>query len=194
MTTLEERLGLAPPADPAGAPVWLLDVDGVINARKPRWSAAPHHGTAHAAGFPYPMRWAPALLDRIRDLHTAGGAQVVWCSTWCAFSNQVERLFRLPPLERAFADQVHGEHADRLKVEAARRVLARGRRLIWTDDEVVPLADSPLHAELTGTGRALLIRPESRAGLNPEHMDTIEAFTASAQSATGSTGTGTADC
>jgi hypothetical protein len=43
----------------------LLDVDGVLNADRPGWSAAPGRATVYA-DTAYPLRWAPALLRRIR--------------------------------------------------------------------------------------------------------------------------------
>ncbi|GAA2526220.1 HAD domain-containing protein [Pilimelia columellifera] len=157
-------------------PIWLLDVDGVINATKPEWGAAPHRGDAWAGTTSWRMRWAPALLDRLRALRSAGRVEIVWCSTWCAYADQLERLFRLPALDRAFTDPVVGPEADRLKIEAARKVLRGGRRLVWTDDEAVPEPGSLLHDELTADGRALLIRPQPRVGLSREDMDKIEAF------------------
>ncbi|KUL32677.1 hypothetical protein [Actinoplanes awajinensis] len=48
----------------AAAPVWLLDVDGVLNANRPGWSAAPRRGMAYAGGTGFLMRWAPARLGR----------------------------------------------------------------------------------------------------------------------------------
>jgi hypothetical protein len=143
--------------------VWLLDVDGVINARKPGWHAAPHHGRAYAEGTAWPMRWAPALTARI---------EVRWCSTWCAWSDQLERLFRLPALPCAFTTAADAPAA---KLAAARAVLAAGDHLIWTDDDEVPTG-GPLLEELTAGGRALLIRPDARRGLTPAHLEEIEAF------------------
>ncbi|MEV1315468.1 hypothetical protein AB0J14_05205 [Micromonospora arborensis] len=158
-------------------PVWLLDVDGVVNARKPGWGAAPRKRGCWSASdaYEYVMRWAPPLVDRIRDLHKQGVVEVRWCTTWCPDADALERLWALPTLERAFTDHVKGEEAHALKVAAARKVLADGRRLIWTDDDVVP-TDGELHDELVATGRALLIRPKASTGLQPEHMDLIEAF------------------
>jgi hypothetical protein len=152
--------------------VWLLDVDGVINARKPGWHAAPHHGRAYAEGTAWPMRWAPALVARIRRLHASGAVEVRWCSTWCAWSDQLERLFRLPALACAFTTTTDAPTA---KLAAARAVLADGDHLIWTDDDEVPTG-GPLLDELTATGRALLIRPDARRGLTPAHLDAIESF------------------
>lgn len=155
--------------------VWLLDVDGVINATKPGWGAAPHKGTAYAEGREWTMRWAPALLDRIHKLRATGLVEVRWCTTWCAYADQLERLWRLPPLGRAFTDPINGTAAAMAKLAAARQVLDEGRRLIWTDDTETP-TDGPLYDELTTTGRALLIAPSGRRGLQPEDMDAIEQF------------------
>jgi hypothetical protein len=153
-------------------PVWLLDVDGVINVKRPGWSAAPFQGRAHALGAEWKLRWAPALIARIRTLHGDGVAEVRWCSTWCAWPGEVERLFKLPGLDRAFGDVPDFSVA---KLAAARAVLRAGRRLVWTDDVEVPEA-GPLREELTRDGRALLIRPDERRGLTPAHLDEIEAF------------------
>ena len=157
------------------APIWLLDVDGVINTSRPGWGEAPQHGTAYADGVGYTLRWAPALISRIRDLHRDGTVEVRWCTTWCAYADQLEYLFGLPKLGRAFTGDINGHAASMAKVAAARQVLADGRRLIWTDDAEVPLYGE-LHDELTADGRALLIRPRGSVGLQPEHLDQIEAW------------------
>lgn len=157
-------------------PVWLLDVDGVINANKPGWSAPPRRATAYADGIGWKMRWAPALIDRIRALHASGRVEIRWATTWCAYADQLERMWRLPPLDRAFNEPINGRAAGIAKLAAARAVLTEGRRLIWTDDVEVPEPDWPLYDELTAEGRALLIRPRGNRGLQPEDMDAIEAF------------------
>jgi hypothetical protein len=154
------------------APVWLLDVDGVINVKRPGWGAAPFHGQAHALGVVWRLRWAPALTARIRRLHRDGVLEVRWCSTWCAWPAEIERVLRMPGLDRAFGDVPDASVA---KLAAARAVLLGGRRLVWTDDDEVP-EPGPLHDELTAGGRALLIRPDPRRGLTPEDLDAIEAF------------------
>jgi hypothetical protein len=173
-------------------PIWLLDVDGVINVNKPRWHAAPRRAFAYDNGTTWTIRWAPRLIDRIRDLHTSGVAEVRWCSTWCAQADQLERIFRLPPLGRAFTEELRGVACSVAKLAAAREVLADGRRLIWTDDVEVPTehSDPELYAELTADGRGLLIRPDDRGGLTPDELDRIEAFATAAADVT----TTTEDC
>lgn len=156
-------------------PIWLLDVDGVINVNKPAWHAAPHTSHARDNGTEWRIRWAPQLIARIRALHRSGLADVRWCTTWCSQADQLERIFHLPPLGRAFEGEPRGIHCSAAKLKAARAVVAEGRALIWTDDDEVPTS-GPVFDELTAGGRALLIRPDSRGGLRPEHMDEIEAF------------------
>jgi len=86
-------------------------------------------------------------------------------------------LWRLPPLGRAISanPMPRGPACRPLKLAAARAVLAEGRRLIWTDDEVLP-EPGPLRDELTRHGRALLIAPRPNRGLQPADLDRIEAF------------------
>ncbi|MGI5242905.1 hypothetical protein [Dactylosporangium sp. CA-139066] len=153
-------------------PVWLLDVDGVINVRRPGWGAAPRRGFAVAEGVGWPIRFAPALVGRIRQLHRDGVVEARWCSTWCSWPAEIERVLRMPPLDRAFGDVPDASVA---KLAAARAVLLGGRRLVWTDDVVVP-EPGPLYDELTAGGRALLIRPDPRRGLTPADVDEIERF------------------
>ncbi|GAA2370120.1 HAD domain-containing protein [Dactylosporangium salmoneum] len=153
-------------------PVWLLDVDGVINVAEPAWTGAPRRGAATAEGVGWPLRWSPRLVKRIRQLHRDGVLEVRWCSTWCAWPEQIARALRMPCLDRAFGDVPDASVA---KLAAARAVLRGGRRLVWTDDVVVP-EPGDLHDELTAGGRALLIRPDPRHGLTPAHLDAIEAF------------------
>lgn len=163
--------------------MWLLDVDGVINVARPGWGAAPRSGSAYSRGTVYRMRWAPALIQRIRMLDAAGGVEIRWCSTWCAEAEQIERLFSLPRLPRAWFDELSATAASAAKLAAARAVLAQGRHLIWTDDAEVPTS-GPINEELTQAGRALLIAPSPRRGLQPEHLDAIEAFASDAVATT----------
>lgn len=156
--------------------VWLLDVDGVINVSRPGWGAAPRTGNAFCAGVPYRIRWAPALIDRIRAVLRTGLVDIRWCTTWCVVAEEIERLVGLPELGRCWTEPINGIAAAMAKLAAARQVLDDGRRLIWTDDTETPQPGDELYDELAKGGRALLIAPEARCGLQPAHLDMIDEF------------------
>jgi hypothetical protein len=156
--------------------VWLLDVDGVLNVTRPGWGAAPHHATVYSrtTDLRWPFRWSPRLLTRIHRLRDTGLVELVWCTTWCCDADALERLWRFPPLRRAF-DTLPDGHLERmaLKLDAAQRVIDDGNRLIWTDDEVPDAG--PVRDRLVAAG-SLLISPSPRRGLQPADMDAIEAY------------------
>lgn len=159
-------------------PVWLLDVDGVLNARQPGWSAAPFHATvySHHDRNEYRLRWAPALLDRVRQVHRTGAAEIRWCTTWCPEIDVIEREMRLPSFPSALpcnGPLPKGSKTWFMKLEAARAVLREGRRLIWTDDEIPSFG--PLHDDLERAG-ALTVCTSEKRGLQPADMDRIEAY------------------
>ncbi len=151
--------------------VWLLDVDGVLNANKAGWSAAPLSGMAYYKGTGWRMRWSSALMTRIRQIHLAGSVEILWATSWCGYTDQLERLFRLPALGSAYSMGMDNE----TKLAAAEAVVESGRKLIWTDDEAVPL-QGPSYDKFMAYG-SLLIAPKSNKGLRPEHLDQIDNFT-----------------
>lgn len=160
-------------------PVWLLDVDGVINVSKPRWHEQPRSGYAYAEGHGYKMRWAPTLVRRIEELRSTGLVELRWCTTWCYWADQLEYLWGWPHVARAFTGtETHPELVRIAKHDAARAVVGEGRRLIWTDDVEVP-TEGDLYDDLTFVGRrngVLLIKPDGRYGLTPAHLELIERF------------------
>jgi hypothetical protein len=162
-------------------PVWLLDVDGVLNATRPAGDGPPRWQEVWSESdqIAYPLRWSPTLIDRIRDLHLDGKVELRWCTTWCPDADELEHLWRLPRLERSLtADPMpRGPDCWPLKLAAAHEVLADDRRLIWTDDEALPRS-GPARDELVAGGLALLIAPNPAHGLRPEDLDRIEAFAA----------------
>lgn len=158
-------------------PVWLLDVDGVINATRAGWGSSPHHGTAHYRGVGYTMRWSAIALQRIRHLHQQC-LEVRWCTTWCPEAPQLEALFSLPSLGCALTpEQASGVDVDTHKQRAAHHVLhVEQRPLIWTDDQAIPS-----DAASFDTPNALLLSPNPSRGLRPEHLDYVEAWVANRQ-------------
>ena len=161
------------------APVLLLDVDGVINAVQPGWSALARHATASTNGQTYRMCWAPDLLDRLRGWHLDGRVELRWATTWCRDADQLERLWDLPALARALDDDDLGSPGRifAAKLNAALAVVEEERRaLVWVDDDAIP-AFGPYRERLDNapTG-ALLLTPRAIHGITSEEADLIEAF------------------
>lgn len=156
---------------------WLLDVDGVINASRPGWSAPPRTATAYAEGRGWRLRWEPKLIKRIGNI-AGTGVDVRWATTWCVAMPELRRVFGIDLPTGLDGERPPHLTWDEMKVNAARAVLAEGRRLVWTDDSVVPVALRmfPEFREAVADGRALLIAPRPSRGLRPEDLDAIEQY------------------
>jgi hypothetical protein len=118
------------------------------------------------------MHWAPQLIARMRNLmSTQPALRIVWATSWCGHTKQLEELFKLPALGSAASTRMEGSH----KYQAALNIVNSGGKLIWTDDEFTP-EFGLWYDELTKYNSSLLIRPHPRRGLRPEHLDAIERF------------------
>lgn len=122
-----------------GVPIWLLDVDGVLNAvchpsRPPRTWDSWRSGTAIAAGERFVITFAPELMTGIRDLHESGMVEIRWLTTWGHDANRsLRHLLELPEFpvagEPAYAEAWW-------KLPCAVRAAQDERPLIWTDDDL----------------------------------------------------------
>lgn len=177
-------------------PVWLLDIDGVINAigRKPDPSVWPRDLWTARTVAALPILVAEPVLQFIRDVHASGLAEIRWHTTW---QNDAVHVFapefNLPELPVHHCPEFHaGSVAARggsslggpetwWKLPAALRVVhEEGRRLIWTDDDLEmerwrAYGLGGLSIGLTGSAR-LLISPQDRLGLTPKHLRQIAEF------------------
>lgn len=158
-------------------PIWLLDVDGVLNAVTldvdrsawPDWTT----GTAQTSGRSYRITFSPDVMAGIRDLHDRGLVEIRWLTTWSRDANaDLRRLLGLPEFPVVGSP---GGSAVWWKLPLAQEVAREGRPLIWTDDE---LGYSPDALDwLNGLDQpALAIAPEPTVGLRREHLDRILAF------------------
>jgi len=188
-------MGAAP--DRAGVPVWLLDVDGVLNARRPGWDGAAAQGIARHGDRRFRLTWSPELVDQITALHNGGGVEIRWATTWVDHIDQVQTLLRLPAFPLAFVGTapssrsgggVRGAGPDPDLSDLAWETVARktraalavveveGRALVWTDDDAIPVG-GPARKRLDGSGQpSLLIAPDTVHGLTPDQMHRVADF------------------
>lgn len=171
----------------ATAPVWLIDIDGVVNAlaRGPvAGSWPPAEWTQHVvrADIPgsgrmvLPIFVAQPVLDFVMRVHASGAAEVVWHSTWReAAVSDLAPVLGLPTLPVSVAPEWTTRPRDVWwKLPAARRVVESGRRLVWTDDDIAVVPDQV--ADLAAREDTLLISPDPQAGLTADHLTAIAAF------------------
>lgn len=165
-------------------PVWMLDVDGVLNVSEPAWHGPVHTGHADAYSVAYPMTWSPSLVESIIEIHESGEVEIRWATTWVDLASEVERLMGLPSFPLAF----HGLHgppqlkAGGAKMHAALVTLyVEGRPLVWTDDDAIPADGTHARMLANSAPRRLFISPNHRHGLTPGNVADIRRFIADPQ-------------
>lgn len=163
-------------------PVWLLDVDGVLNAHRPGWGDKVAEGAARAGGGQFWIRWSPELVRRLVAIDATGAVEVRWATTWVPWIDSIEQLLGLPSWQVAWDGPHEGAGTPAVptpirKVRTALQVVEHERRpLIWTDDDAIP-AHGREHDRIVAAGvPCLLVRPSTGAGLQPSDLDAIEDF------------------
>jgi hypothetical protein len=186
-------------------PLWLLDVDGVVNAVVKRpdrgvWRDW-RRGTASADGVEWPIWFSPTVAGTVARLHSTGVVEVRWLTTWGAQANgELRALLGMPELEVAgepphvtSADGAgsHGEAVARAesaaepddepsawwKLEAVQRIVQRepDRPVIWTDDDLSGERDAVAWVE-RNVPRRLLLSPRPNLGLTPRQLRAIRSY------------------
>jgi len=157
--------------DTEGRPVWLLDVDGVVNLFATAADAWPDVQRFTANGFK--ITWSPTMLGRIRQVHDSGLAEVRWLTTWGDLANQhLATPFGLPQLTVAGTQPFRDSLTRWWKLPHAQAVYDTGVRVVWTDDDIACAFGASAWLEQIGPDRMTAISPLH--GLLPEHLDTIE--------------------
>jgi hypothetical protein len=185
-------------------PLWLLDVDGVLNAVTSdpdgvmwrEWKQA----FAEAQGRRWPICYAPAVTERIAALHNNGQVEVRWLTTWRHDANaSLRHVLDLPELtvvadasgpialtegeassHGAAVASAYGAASGWWKLDALRQLIAREggeRPLVWTDDELAYRTEAVAWVR-TNVRESLLISPVTSIGLTPRHLDEITEFCA----------------
>jgi hypothetical protein len=168
-------------------PLWLLDIDGVVNALTvaPDVRVWPEHTWIHrtviseipARGMlRLPILAARPVLDFVAAAAASGRVDVRWHSTWrSAAVTDLAPALGLPHIPISVAPEwTNRTRGQWWKAPAALRALAAGRRLIWTDDDLDYFGDEV--AAVRERPDALLIGPDPAVGLRPADLDAIAAF------------------
>jgi hypothetical protein len=168
-------------------PVWLLDIDGVINAlaRGPvRGSWPPDvwvQRTVHAmipgtGPMLLPILAAHPVLEFVSRAFHSDVVEVRWHSTWRSSAvTDLAPALGLPAIPISIAPEWTNRPVTTWwKLPAAQRVLASKRPLVWTDDDInVYRAEL---GDLTERPDALLISPDPVTGLVADELERIAAF------------------
>jgi hypothetical protein len=167
-------------------PVWLLDIDGVLNAisSKPDRTVWPadawreFDATDERTNTTWPILAAEPVAAFIRDVHTSGRAEVRWHTTWQESANKVGAELGLPELEVQDAPEFRDEAEHYLgwwKLAAALRVIQDEQRpLIWTDDDATMGRIMPTPYDQVRAFPNLLIAPQQRIGLTRKQLRAID--------------------
>lgn len=163
------------------APIWLLDIDGVLNALKqddgtphPHWPDMVRKGVSTSHSVVFDLTLSESVIAFING-HKAAGVDIRWATTWQEDANRfVAPAFGLPQLPNGA--EALGMSDYYYKERAALKAIDNNRPLIWTDDDAIRLM---VRAEIEQSGVPnLLIEPDPWFGLTPEHLDAIAAFLA----------------
>jgi len=173
-------------------PVWLLDVDGVVNAHtnSPQrlLSAWPKEAwvdtEADGGRKVWQIQAATPVVDFIRKVHDSGLAEIRWHTTWQEHALNVGRAIGLPdfPIHDApeydpgFWHRVRGTDSWWKLPSVTRLVHLEKRALIWTDDDIDYEMTKQQRRSLQEDNRVLLIAPDAYVGLCQVHLDKIDKF------------------
>lgn len=162
-------------------PIWLLDVDGVLNAfdeTRPVLGDWGDWQTFTARGFP--IRYSPTMVGRILALHESGAVEVRWLTTWGRHANTDLTPLGFPEFAVA-AEMPFRERDGWWKYPVAKELFEQGQAIIWTDDDITYSSDAlDWLRDVKASDRSDDIRAYAPQGaISQQDMDDIEKWVAS---------------
>lgn len=158
-------------------PIWLLDVDGVINAvtadgigyKKLR---------AESSGRGFLIHYRQCVIDFINRVQADHLAEVRWLTTWC--DDAAKNLAPAVGLVECSVESSDypGHGAVWWKAITAKRLMEAepDRAFVWTDDDLAYANRLGELKWMKGRDKHLLISPDTRRGLDDSHLLDIEVF------------------
>lgn len=162
-------------------PIWLLDIDGVVNSvtalpRTDVWSDWIQVAVSDDRRS-WPIQTAVAVRDFIAKVHADGLAEIRWHTTWQDRAPRVGAALGLPefPVQASEEYDPWRYRYSEWKPPAVFRVAATGVPVLWTDDDLSHITTAEQRTSLTKMG-CHLIQPDSWLGLQPDDLGRITAF------------------
>lgn len=167
-------------------PVWLLDVDEVLNVNPGRGRSLPFHvwpkdqwreRKVRSNGTQYTIIIAEPVLEFVRMVHEQELATIKWHTSWQHDVHDLARRFDLPHLpildaETEFAvwnQQRETVRGGWWKLPAVWREVDAGHKVVWTDDEVLMWLTTEQYQALVAAGAHIII-PMMNVGLTPKML------------------------
>lgn len=155
--------------DPAAIFV-ALDFHGTVSAPAPRWPQPKRSQAVRTSFGEFTVTWAPGLREQLKHLAYHPRVQLVWVTSWGSDIALAEDVLGLPRLPYAIDRVLPREEVPAAKRAAIDRIAATGRPWVWCDDR------EATDVGTAGAGPHLAIRPRSRHGLTPAHLEQVWAF------------------
>lgn len=156
-------------------PIWLLDVDGVLNALH----RDPLRHTIFRANNGLQIAYDPEVLARIIQMHHDEHVEIRWLTTWEDEANtHLTAQFEWPLLELAGNRDFELDRTLQWwKAPIAKTYVDEGRRVVWTDDDIGPAfrqGEIEWVKDVDIPEQLLMISPDPDVGLEMRHLDMIE--------------------
>lgn len=172
-------------------PVWLLDVDGVINACSRELPTNNHPedtwNSVHCAamGAIWPITWSTVVRDFLLDAHER--VEIRWHTTWQHDAQTIADALSLPEWEVQPAPEFYSRHSmyggwggspsSWWKMGGALDVVNNEKRpLIWTDDDLSNFEVDRFLSLKTSDVPTILVTPDTTCGLTANQLRSISAF------------------
>lgn len=159
-------------------PVWLLDIDGVLNTHPTR---AAQRNVVRTPTDDWTIDWNPAIIEVIKDVYARDVVDLVWLTTWEPEIHLISPLFDMPflPCGHQVLHTVSTKFPNAPVTDWSKRLVfnhyrSLGHPVVWTDDSAIDVRE--VNDTVGSLDDVLFIRPNYRIGLTPEHLVLIMSF------------------
>lgn len=153
-------------------PIWLMDVDGVLNAVN--YQPSPDQRREVLNGFA--ITWTPAITDAIAALHNEGLVEVRWLTTWADLANDhIGPALGWPDL-KVVASPYDASRTAWWKLAYVMDLAVDDQLIVWADDDILGDPDARNWLKQEDAGNVFTICPDTRVGLTMEDVDRVAAW------------------